>query len=98
MSTYYTRKTADYSPLVVHFTKGTEFMRPDLVTNEDPLYNFKQSPAMDRLLSILTLRTICPSPMPSLPNNPKAVCFTECPWSSLLDHANTYSSFGVGFA
>lgn len=28
----------------------------------------------------------------------RAACFTECPWSSLLDHANQYSSFAVGFS
>ena len=26
-----------------------------------------------------------------------AVCFTECPWSSLLDHAARYSPYGIGF-
>jgi hypothetical protein len=30
-------------------------------------------------------------------NNRPAVCFTECPWSSLLAHAEQYSSFGIGF-
>jgi len=29
-------------------------------------------------------------------NNP-AVCFTECPWASLLRHVELYSPFGVGF-
>lgn len=29
-------------------------------------------------------------------SNP-AVCFTECPWSSLLKHVSNYSPFGVGF-
>ncbi|QUL37183.1 hypothetical protein [Erythrobacter sp. JK5] len=34
----------------------------------------------------------------SLPwtGNP-AVCFTECPWSSLLSHVGHYSAFGLGF-
>ena len=27
----------------------------------------------------------------------KAVCFTECPWSSLIDHTAQYSSYGIGF-
>ena len=26
------------------------------------------------------------------------MALTECPWSSLLDHAKKYSSYGVGFA
>ena len=29
--------------------------------------------------------------------NRKAVCFTECPWGSLLRHAENYSSYGIGF-
>ena len=27
----------------------------------------------------------------------RAVCFTECPWSSLIDHTEKYSSYGIGF-
>lgn len=30
--------------------------------------------------------------------NRPAVCFTECPWSSLLAHSKQYSSYGIGFA
>lgn len=30
-------------------------------------------------------------------NKRDAVCFTECPWSSLIAHAEQYSPFGVGF-
>ena len=26
----------------------------------------------------------------------KAVCFTECPWTSRLDHTEKYSSYGIG--
>lgn len=26
-----------------------------------------------------------------------AVCFTECPWASMTDHAKKYSSYGIGF-
>ena len=29
--------------------------------------------------------------------NTRAVCFTECPWFSLLQHVNSYSSYGIGF-
>lgn len=36
--------------------------------------------------------------MPMLPNNPKAVCFTECIWDSLVRLAETYSSYGVVFS
>jgi hypothetical protein len=30
-------------------------------------------------------------------NNSPAVCFTECPWRSLLDHAARYSPYAIGF-
>ena len=30
-------------------------------------------------------------------NGQPAVCFTECPWSSLLAHADQYSPYGIGF-
>jgi hypothetical protein len=98
MSTYNTRKTADYSPLAVHFTKEKKFVRSDLIRNGDPLFNFKRASAMDRLLNILKTKTICPSPMPWLPNNPRAVCFTECIWDALIPLAEVYSSYGVVFA
>lgn len=26
-----------------------------------------------------------------------AVCFTECPWASLITHTHQYSSYGIGF-
>jgi len=29
--------------------------------------------------------------------NRKAVAFTECPWGALLDHAERYSPYGIGF-
>lgn len=48
------------------------------------------------LISILEQKTICASTLPwtDLP----AVCFTECPWPSLIKHAEKYSPFGIGFA
>jgi hypothetical protein len=30
--------------------------------------------------------------------NSRCVCFTECPWSSLLEHTKRYSSYGIGFS
>jgi len=51
--------------------------------------------AKDRLIKILREKKIIASTMPW--TNKKAVCFTECPWSSLLVHAQSYSPFGLGF-
>lgn len=52
--------------------------------------------ARDRLVSILKEKTIHSSTMPW--TNTRAVCFTESPWSSLLDHSKNYSPYGIGFA
>jgi hypothetical protein len=55
----------------------------------------KGDDAYERLLSILTQGTITAGSIPWT-NNP-AVCFTECPWPSLLLHARRYSPYGIGF-
>jgi hypothetical protein len=49
----------------------------------------------DKLVSILTDRRLIASSIPWTKN--PAVCFTECPWSSLLRHVGNYSPYGVGF-
>ena len=55
----------------------------------------KGADAFDKLVSILTQQVIRAGNLPwtDLP----AVCFTECPWWSLLDHATRYSPYGIGF-
>jgi hypothetical protein len=73
-------------------------MRPDLCLEGDPLFPFKQASAFDRLQNILSTQTIHPSVMPWLPNNPKAVCFTECIWDALIRLSESYSSYGVVFS
>lgn len=50
---------------------------------------------LDRLISILESRSIRAGMMPW--TGALAVCFTECPWPSLIAHAANYSPFGVGF-
>lgn len=100
MTTYFTRRTPDYSPLVVHFTKDGDrpMVRTDLIQPSHPLFQYQQTVALDRLISILTSKTIHASPMPFLPNNPQAVCFTECIWDALVDHTDRYSPFGIVFS
>lgn len=51
--------------------------------------------AYDNLVSILQAGVIRAGTLPW--TNRPAVCFTECPWSSLLNHARNYSPYGVGF-
>ena len=51
--------------------------------------------AFDNLVSILEQKRVKAGSLPWT-HNP-AVCFTECPWSSLLRHVRHYSPFGIGF-
>lgn len=68
-------------------------MRPD---PSDFLAHFtKGETAYDSLISILNTRVIWAGQLPWVKR--KGVCFTECPWSSLLAHAKQYSSYGIGF-
>lgn len=68
-------------------------MRPD---QSDYLAHFaKGDNAYDNLVSILRDKTIWHGSLPW--TGRKAVCFTECPWSSLLAHATRYSPYGIGF-
>jgi hypothetical protein len=98
MPSFDTLRTADYSPLVVHFTKKKKMVREELIGEGDPLFAFRESPAIDRLVNILRTRTIHASPMPFLPTDCRAVCFTECIWKSLARLADLYSPYGVVFS
>ena len=51
--------------------------------------------AFDNLVKILKSGRVNASSIPWV--NKPAVCFTECPWSSLLKHVRKYSKYGVGF-
>ncbi|MEP0547312.1 MAG: abortive infection system antitoxin AbiGi family protein [Rhodothermales bacterium] len=55
----------------------------------------KGGDACANLVSILQEQVIRAGRLPW--TNRPAVCFTECPWSSLLNHARNYSPYGVGF-
>ena len=100
MTNYYTRRTADYSPLLVHFTRDgatRPMVRQSDISPEHPLHQHIGIGAIDRLASILKSRTIYASPMPVL-GTASAVCFTECVWDALVAHAVRYSSYGVVFS
>lgn len=55
----------------------------------------KDSAAYDNLVKILEDKALVASSIPWTKKD--TVCFTECPWSSLLRHTKQYSPFGVGF-
>jgi Putative abortive phage resistance protein AbiGi, antitoxin len=84
----------DFSNFLAHFTRdGDPFGGKD---GNNPANEFAGMPAGERLVSILKGGFIRATTMPWMGR--RAVCFTECPWSSLLDHANQYSSYAVGFS
>lgn len=52
--------------------------------------------ALDKIVKILNEKKILASSVPY--TGAKVVCLTECPWTSLIEHANNYSPFGIGFS
>ncbi len=82
----------DFSAYLAHFAKDGNFCNED---QNEQIRPYSQMSAKDRLFSMLRVRKINASVMPW--TNMPSVCFTECPWSSLLAHTNRYSPFGIGF-
>jgi hypothetical protein len=55
----------------------------------------KGAKAFDNIVAILNEKVIKAGHLPW--TNLPAVCFTECPWPSLIKHAESYSPYGIGF-
>ena len=85
----------DFSDYVVHFTKDDKPIGHKDETNSE-IRKIADQNALARLLSILQQKKLRATRMPW--TNKPAVCFTECTWSSLMDHANRYSRYGLGFS
>lgn len=83
----------DFSDYIVHFTSNGS---PKGGIESNPVGNIQNMTAVDRLISILREPKIRASRMPW--TGSLAVCFTECPWSSLLSHTQKYSPYGIGFS
>lgn len=83
----------DFSKYVVHFTSS----RPPRasVPGVQGLQEITQMSAYERLVAILEGSRIMATPMPW--TGALAVAFTECPWGSLIHHAQQYSPYGLGF-
>lgn len=81
----------DQSFYLAHFTKNG----PEFTGNEIYHPTIAQMSARQRLINILSNKEILAANLNWV--NRKAVCFTECPWGSLLRHAERYSSYGIGF-
>lgn len=84
----------DVSPYLAHFTSN-KFPK-GFKSNDNPTNEYKYVTAEKRLINILEIRKVYASQVPWVGNH-KAVCLTECPWTSLITHTQQYSSFGVGF-
>lgn len=82
----------DFSDYLAHFTTSRA---PCSKAKDNPTNQVAGTTAIARLTSILRGRKILASKIPW--NNSNAVCLTECPWGSLLDHAKRYSAYGIGF-
>lgn len=82
----------DQSLYLAHFTKDAKCYSSE---GDSKGSDIDKMSALERLVSMLSDRTIKASTMPW--NNRLAVCFTECPWGSLLRHAKQYSPYGIGF-
>ena len=85
----------DFSEYVVHFTKDQAPITAGTETSP-ALKAIAGKSAVERLTAILTSTKLRATRMPW--TNRPAVCFTECTWASLLDHATRYSRFGLGFS
>ncbi len=77
----------DFSNYVAHFSKSHPPCSGEN-TSLPPL-------AFDRLIKILSEKKILASRMPW--TNKAAVCFTECPFYSMISHKTQYSAYGIGF-
>lgn len=92
----YGRERPDFSNLVAHFTKdGGLVAGEQLAKIKHPGANNGSVTASERLLSILESRTVTATPMAW--TKACAAAFTGCPWGSLIDHADQYSPYGIGF-
>lgn len=82
----------DISQYLVHFTRDGN---PCSTLEANPTMAFASMSALQKIISILNAKKISKSTLPW--TGGEAVCFTECPWTSLLAHAEKYSPYGLGF-
>lgn len=84
----------DFSNYLAHFCTNRQPVGKKDPSN--PIKDKAKQIAINRLISILKDKKIIASTMPWTGTH--AVCFTECPWSSLIDHTLQYSPYGIGFS
>jgi hypothetical protein len=88
------KERPDFSFFLAHFTKDRN---PDgTKITENPVVGITDGKtALDKLKSILETKKIIAGTLPW--NKRNAVCFTECPWTSLVAHSKVYSPYAIGF-
>lgn len=84
----------DFSEFVAHFTANRKPYGGKSQTVGSNTISIEGN-AKQRLHGILQSKKIIATTMPH--TDQVAVCFTECTWGSLLDHAKEYSAYGIGF-
>jgi len=82
----------DFSMYLAHFTTERAPVSNQSSATDASIAGLS---AKERLINILQNKQIIATPMPW--TGCHAVCFTECPWASLLDHTERYSPYGIGF-
>lgn len=83
----------DFSNYLAHFSSDRAPLGKD--NSEEVITATTGKNARDKLISILEAGKIFASKLSW--TGREAVCFTECPWSSLLAHSKQYSPYAVGF-
>lgn len=82
----------DQSDYLAHFTRDGD---PFCKDNNPVATKVAGMSAFDRLVAMLEQKKILASEVPWVKR--AAVCLSECPWSSLISHAENYSPYGIGF-
>jgi len=82
----------DSTNYLAHFTSEG---KPKSEDANNPGLAYGTMSAKEKLISILKSKKITASTMPW--TSAYAVCFTECPWMSMIAHTQLYSPYGVGF-
>ena len=83
----------DFSNVVAHFT--ADRLPYGIDGEKDERKGVPSRTARERLANVLEQKAVWATKMPH--TDQPAVCFTECTWASLLDHAEEYSPYGIGF-
>lgn len=83
----------DVSFYLAHFTSNK--YPKGYKDKDNPTNAYMRISAIKRLENILRDKKVIASTLPW--TGKRAVCLTECPWTSLIEHTKQYSPYGIGF-